>query len=205
MLCCERFYHQPIGSHELFNRLVSKKTLTGEDEDETSELKYLQVIKDIRDNDPELFERIKRLPKKARSAKIHTTEKDHLITFFRRGKLQKFFISGKKEETRELDFLSAAEFLESGISDKREKLAKPFYKNDLKCVGIIDEWQNLNISLSFDKPASVYGIPVHTISQSETQYEKVYQSSALIPCWKINLSAHHKWTIELIQGFSDFR
>lgn len=60
---------EPVGSHELFNRLVSKKTVTGEDENETSELKYLTLIKDIRDNNPDLFEKIKRLPKKARSAK----------------------------------------------------------------------------------------------------------------------------------------
>jgi len=60
---------EPVGSHELFNRLVSKKTVTGEDENETSELKYLTLIKDIRDNQPDLFEKIKRLPKKARSAK----------------------------------------------------------------------------------------------------------------------------------------
>ena len=38
---------EPIGSHELFNRLVSKKTITGEDEGETSELKYLTLIKNI--------------------------------------------------------------------------------------------------------------------------------------------------------------
>ena len=61
---------EPVGSHELFNRLVSKKTITGEEEGETSELKYLTLIKNIRDHDPDLFEKIKRLPKKARSGKI---------------------------------------------------------------------------------------------------------------------------------------
>jgi Helicase conserved C-terminal domain. len=60
---------EPVGSHELFNRLISRKTLTGEDEGEESELKYLQVIKNIRDQNPDLFEKIKRLPKKARTAK----------------------------------------------------------------------------------------------------------------------------------------
>ena len=60
---------EPVGSHELFNRLNSKKTLTGEDETEESELKYLHVIKEVRDKNPDLFEKIKRLPKKARTAK----------------------------------------------------------------------------------------------------------------------------------------
>ena len=60
---------EPVGSHELFNRLISNKAIIGDDEDSTSELKYLRVIKDLRDKDPDTFEKIKRLPKKARSAK----------------------------------------------------------------------------------------------------------------------------------------
>ena len=60
---------EDVESHELFNRLISRKTITGEDEGEESELKYLQVIRGIRDSNPDLFEKIKRLPKKARTAK----------------------------------------------------------------------------------------------------------------------------------------
>lgn len=119
---------EPIGSHELFNRLITKKTLTGEDENETSELKYLQLIKDIRDNDPELFEKIKRLPKKARSSKISSKNKKSLITYFRRGKLQKYFISGENLKTNELDFLNAAEILESLVDEKKQKLPGNYYE-----------------------------------------------------------------------------
>ena len=42
---------EEIKSHDLFSRLLSKKTITGEDEAEDSELRYLQVIRQIRDND----------------------------------------------------------------------------------------------------------------------------------------------------------
>lgn len=34
------------------------------DEEEESELKYLRIIEDIRNKDPELFEKIKHLPKR---------------------------------------------------------------------------------------------------------------------------------------------
>lgn len=118
---------EPVGSHELFNRLVSKKTLTGEDESETSELKYLQVIKDIRDKDPDLFASLKRLPKKARSAKMNSWHQESLMTYFRRGKLQKFFMANGEDEARELDFLTAAAILESSVGDKRQKLPEEFY------------------------------------------------------------------------------
>jgi hypothetical protein len=59
-----------ISSHELFDRLTSKKTLEGEEGAEDSELKYLNVIKEIREKERDLFEKIKRLPKKARTAKV---------------------------------------------------------------------------------------------------------------------------------------
>jgi superfamily II DNA or RNA helicase len=118
---------EPVGSHELFNRLVSKKTLTGEDESEESELKYLQVIKDLRDKEPDLFEQIKLLPKKSRTAKIDQTHRESLITYFRRGKLQKFFTATEKGEAQELDFLTAASIIESSADEEKQILPEEFY------------------------------------------------------------------------------
>ncbi len=117
---------EAIESHELFNRLISKKTITGEDEEGESELKYLQVIRGIRDNDPDLFEKIKRLPKKARTAKKHNQKGGQLLTYFRKGKLQKFFVVGRGD-AEEIDFISAASLLEARAKDKREKLPADFY------------------------------------------------------------------------------
>jgi superfamily II DNA/RNA helicase len=141
---------EPIGSHELFNRLVSKKTITGEDEGETSELKYLTLIKNIRDNNADLFEKIKRLPKKGRSAKsamslrgtkqspdeqgIASTEErrlamtsNSLVTYFRKGKVQKFFKAGEGLQADELDFISAAEILESEADEKKQRLPETYF------------------------------------------------------------------------------
>ncbi len=118
---------EPIESHELFNRLPSKKTITGEDEKEESELKYLQIIKDIRDNNPDLFAKVKQLPKKARTARKDDKKINSLLTYFRKGKLQKFFIVSK-EKPQELDFISSAKLLETAQNIKREKLGKDFYK-----------------------------------------------------------------------------
>ncbi|MCM8808125.1 MAG: helicase, partial [Candidatus Omnitrophica bacterium] len=119
---------EPVSSHELFDKLLSKETII-EEEKEESELKYLRIIEDIRDKNPELFERIKRLPKKARTAKMFDKNlkdiatPESLITFFRKGKLMKFFLSDKKKgKTVELDFLSAAKILESSPDEQREKL-----------------------------------------------------------------------------------
>ncbi len=119
---------EPIGSHELFDRLVSVRSATGEDDSEQSELKYLQIIKGIRDADPSLFEQIKRLPKKARSSRVVTAGSSSLLTYFRRGKLQKFFRATHNSEPQELDFLAAAGVLEASIETPRASLGGDFYE-----------------------------------------------------------------------------
>ncbi|WP_024821935.1 helicase-related protein [Aminobacterium mobile] len=118
---------EPVGSHELFDRLTSSKTLEGEEENEESELKYLQVIREIREGSPDLFEKIKHLPKKARTAKRNAEFDRSLITYFCRGKLQKFFVSRDKEEARELDFMAAAKLLESTPDEKKKDIPRDFY------------------------------------------------------------------------------
>jgi superfamily II DNA or RNA helicase len=121
---------EPIGSHELFDRLISKKTLEGDDEAEESELKYLQVIRDIREKDADLFEKIKHLPKKARTGKViqaSSLSTGALITYFRRGKLQKFFMAQVKQAAKELDFMTAAKLLESGPDEKKKNLLVEMY------------------------------------------------------------------------------
>ena len=118
--------NEPIGSHELFSRLTSKEIITGEDESEESELKYLHVIKNIRDKEPGTFEKIKHLPKKSRTAKTDKANAGQLVTYFRRGKIQKFFIASSAE-SQELDFITAAKTLEAPKDTKQQKVDKGFY------------------------------------------------------------------------------
>ena len=119
---------EPIESHELFEKLFSRKTITGEDDEEESELKYLQVIKEIRENDPDLFEKIKKLPKKARTARRTLGEdKDSLLTYFRKGSIQKFFNAAPSTEAVELDFLTCAHLLEADPLVKNEKIGPGYH------------------------------------------------------------------------------
>jgi superfamily II DNA or RNA helicase len=117
---------EEIKSFDLFARLMSKKTITGEDGEEGSELMYLQIIRKIRDENPELFEKVKCLPKKARTARTAIDGKSQLMTYFRRGKLHKFFVSDKVN-TEELDFLSAATKMETLPVTPREKAGADYY------------------------------------------------------------------------------
>jgi len=120
---------EEIKSHDLFQQLFAKSTLTGEDEEQESELEYLNLIRDIRDNQQDLFERIKRLPKKARSAR-EAGENDPspaLLTYVRKARLEKFFISQSKAGTKELDFFEAARLLKCEPDTSRMEEGTDFY------------------------------------------------------------------------------
>ena len=117
---------EEIKSNELFDKLSSKETIIGETE-EDSELKYLTVIKDIRDKNVELFSQIKNLPKKSRSARRLEQQSGELLTYFKKGKLDKFIISGSKEP-RELGFLEAIKLFECKENTQRVNIPSSFYK-----------------------------------------------------------------------------
>ena len=127
---------EEIKSHDLFARLTSKKTITGEDEEEESALEYLTEIREVRDKLPDLFTRIKRLPKKARSTRaggspIEAAVKNFpsLLSYFRQGRLDKFFLTEPgNAKPVELDFFSTAKILKPvDLDEKLQGIPHDFY------------------------------------------------------------------------------
>ena len=127
---------EEVKSHDLFARLTSRKTITGEDEEEESELDYLTEIREVRDKEPELFARIKRLPRKARSTRLvpaknsaGAKEFPSLLTYFRQDTLDKFFLAPPgAAEPVELDFFTTAKALKpADPSEKRQTIPRDFY------------------------------------------------------------------------------
>jgi len=123
---------EEVSTHELFGdfiykRLSDKKTFQGEDEEERSELEYLQMLRNIRDKHPSLFEKIKRLPKKARTCReLENNKKDNLVTFFRKGKLKKFFLADSSA-SRELTFFEAVDLFKCDSATPKAAFPKTFY------------------------------------------------------------------------------
>ena len=117
---------EEVTSHELFGDTLYKKLKTYEQEDDNtnSELEYLKVIQDIRDNNSELFEKIKRLPKKSRSAKKHNL--DGLITFFRKGKLKKFMLANG-EQSQEIPFFDAVNIFKCESKESHQFIPKEYF------------------------------------------------------------------------------
>lgn len=130
--------------HSLFKRILSKEMIEGEDNENESELGYLQELRKIRDDNPVLFEKIKKLPRKARTARKSQERNSELLTYFRKGKLQKFFIvqSGTTSISSEIDFIEAAKKLQAKQDEKQSKLNKEFYEmldKNLEMLKKVDE------------------------------------------------------------------
>lgn len=129
---------EQITSHNLFDRINSKKSAEGGEEEQKSELKYLREILDVKEKQPELFQRILALPRKARSTRFHAPEpgpaehpdtvtqrpdRPAVITYFRQDRLDKFFRShAALDRAEELDFFTAAETLETLPNEKRREI-----------------------------------------------------------------------------------
>lgn len=126
---------EELSTHELFGDQLYKKLNdkgTFEDGEDTldSELRHLKVIRDLRDKNPDLFEQIKKLPKKARSGRQITNTKiintDSLITFFRKGRLKKFVVVDNTAP-QELTFLEAASLFECDPKTKLHHVPQRYY------------------------------------------------------------------------------
>lgn len=141
---------EELSTHELFGdrlfrKLTDKNTYDGEEEVD-SELKYLKVIRELRDNKPDVFTKIKNLPKKARcvrkAEKEIQSDKDRLMTFFRKGRLKKFIMSDSIAPT-ELTFMEAARLFECDKDAKALSVPEDYYdlldKNKLYLEEITNE------------------------------------------------------------------
>jgi alpha-amylase len=67
-------------------------------------------------------------------------------------------------------------------------------------IGLKDEWRGLDIGLSYRDSGEVWRFPIETISLSEGGFERVYQSSALVGWWSVNLNKSWRGEIELTLG-----
>lgn len=113
-----------IGSQKLFEELTSN--LQNDEENTNPELAYLAIIREIRDNNKALFERIKKLPKKSKTGRFSDKVKgEETLTFIRKGALKDFYITGI--ETRQIPFIEAVKYLECEPFEKRLNIESDYY------------------------------------------------------------------------------
>ena len=64
-------------------------------------------------------------------------------------------------------------------------------------VTLVDEWLDLSVGLRWSNPAGLWCFPIETVSQSESGFEGVYQSSAVIPHWIVTADPSGRWEVHL--------
>jgi len=72
----------------------------------------------------------------------------------------------------------------------------------VETLEMYDHRRNLALRLGFEDHALLWRFPVETVSRSEEGMERVYQQSAVIPQWRVQLSAGEKRTAEMKLEFS---
>lgn len=63
--------------------------------------------------------------------------------------------------------------------------------------GLVDEWLGVDVALESSQPACVWTMPIQTVSQSESGFELVHQSCAVVPHWQFTAPADGRWTVRL--------
>jgi alpha-amylase len=64
-------------------------------------------------------------------------------------------------------------------------------------LGLVDEWQGLDVSVEWTQDGGVWASPIETISQSESGFELVHQSVAVSPHWNFVAPEDGSWTADL--------
>jgi alpha-amylase len=84
-----------------------------------------------------------------------------------------------------------------GHTLEKRNLASTGETNNVMQVSLVDEWLKLKLTLGFSEAAILWRAPVETVSQSEAGFERVYQSSMVMPLWRISLSPGASWETEI--------
>ncbi len=63
--------------------------------------------------------------------------------------------------------------------------------------GLVDEWLKIRVHFAVSTAATLWRFPIETVSQSEGGFERVYQSSVLLPHWSLDLAPDQKWSVSM--------
>ena len=131
-----------ISGQRLYEAL--SKTGSFDDGEENPQLKYLKLIREIRDSNIGLYVQIANMPRKIRTARAGAgidgvSSHGNLITFFKKGeKLCEFCITNGNE-TRKLSFIEAIKFFECAENEPKKTIPDEYYEYIAKNKEIFGE------------------------------------------------------------------
>ncbi len=69
--------------------------------------------------------------------------------------------------------------------------------NSVNQLAIVNEWDRFKATLGLRDTSGAWCFPVETVSMSESGFERVYQSSAVLPHWKLELAPGTKFATRI--------
>jgi 4-alpha-glucanotransferase len=73
----------------------------------------------------------------------------------------------------------------------------------VKQIKLVDGWKGFSVLLALDRAADFWRFPIETVSQSESGFERTYQSSVLLFNWKFSLQPNEKWNTKIVLRIED--
>ncbi len=91
-------------------------------------------------------------------------------------------------------------FLIKGKKPTKYYMDSTAIEQNTKSITIINEYDKFAVETKFLEPTRLWRYPIFTVSGSEAGLEKVYQSSVIVPNWKIELKpkSYIKFKFEII-------
>jgi alpha-amylase len=87
------------------------------------------------------------------------------------------------------------------LSDRRLRSMGEVLSSQM--IGLRDEWLGVDVRIETSKTATFWRFPIETISLSEEGFERVFQSSVVIPHWRFRLEK--EWKLKLVHRISRLR
>ncbi len=76
-------------------------------------------------------------------------------------------------------------------------------EKDVTTFRLVDEWQGIETNFQLSMPATLWRCPIETASLSEAGLERVYQSSTLLPTWRVRLI--RQFSVRITQSITRLR
>ncbi len=88
-------------------------------------------------------------------------------------------------------------FYYDGLGQSLGRLESVLELEQADRIGLVDEWQGLDVSLDLSRPGQFWTFPIQTVSNSEGGYELVHQSCAVVPWWDVVADADGTWEVTI--------
>ena len=77
----------------------------------------------------------------------------------------------------------------------RPLLGETGERRGLSGFSLVEEWIGIEVDIQLGKPFNLWYFPIDTVSSSEAGFERTFQSSVVLPHWKISLRPGDEWNV----------